>query len=145
MLRINPVLPGVRPVLLLATRIIHGRFYLFLLHISQGALRQLFPIYLSNLTSFIMLSFNLFLVPFSFISSLDLLMRLTPTTNQLNMVQRWRSYVLLSVVGHGYIRQLLRELLLIISGKYFFIGLIDINMTNKLVSKNYQNDLLQIS
>ena len=40
------------------------------------------PYYLSNLTSLIMLTFALLLVPFSCLSSLDLLMRLNPTKIQ---------------------------------------------------------------
>ena len=34
-------------------------------------------------------------------------MRLTPTTNQGSLIWRWRSSGLLSVVGYGYVRQLL--------------------------------------
>ena len=38
-----------------------------------------------------------------------LLIRLTPTTNQDNLVWHWRSGGLLNVVGCGYVRQLLWE------------------------------------
>ena len=38
-----------------------------------------------------------------------LLMRLTPTTNQDNLIWHWRSGGLLNVVGCGYVRQLLWE------------------------------------
>ena len=47
--------------------------------------------------------------PLSFISSLGLLMRLTPTTNQDSMIWPWISYGLLSVIVYGYVLQLLWE------------------------------------
>ena len=42
------------------------------------------------------------------------------------------SYGLLSVVGYGYVRQLLWVWLLPITGNYYFFGLLDIN-TKKLI------------
>ena len=79
---------------------------------------KVFHINTITLTSFIMLPFALLFVPLSCISSLDLLMRLTPTTNQGSLIWRWISYGLLSVVGHGCVRELLQECLLIIDRNY---------------------------
>ena len=91
---------------------------------------QVFPNYLSNLTSFLVFSFALLLVSLFCISYLGLLMSLTTTTNQVSLVWIWISYGLLNVVVFGYVRQFLGELLLLIAGKYFIMGLSDITMTN---------------
>ena len=72
-------------------------------------------------------------------------MGLTPTTNQDSLIWHWRSGGLLSVVGCGFARQLLREWLLLIFGNCFVMGLRETTMTNWSVSENPQNDLLKIS
>ena len=105
-----------------------GRYYILLLLTTQGAKRQVFPIYLSTLTSFLMFPFSLLIVLLSCISSLGILMMFTPTTNQGSLIYRWRSSGLISVVGCGYVCQLLCEWLLLISINYFVVGLIDITM-----------------
>ena len=69
-------------LLLLATSKMRGRLSLLLLQKTQGAQKQFLPIYLSTLSSFLMLTFALLLVPLSCISYLGLLMRLTLTKNQ---------------------------------------------------------------
>ena len=80
--------------------------------------------------------FALLILPLSCISSLGLLMRLTPTTNQGRMIWCWRSSGLLSVVGYDYVWHLIRELRLLIAGKCLVVGIIDITMTNLLVSED---------
>ena len=55
--------PGTGRLLLLATSIMHGRFYLLLLRTTQWAKRLVFPIYLSILNNLLMLPFTLLLVP----------------------------------------------------------------------------------
>ena len=47
--------------------------------------------------------------------------------------------------GCDYVQQLLWELLLLISGNCFIMGLRETTMTNRLVSDNYRNDLLKIA
>ena len=74
-----------------------------------------------------------------------MLMRFNPTTNQDSMIWNWIIGGLLSVVGHGYVRQLLWELLLPIVGNFFVVGLRDTTMTNWSVSESFRNDLLKIA
>ena len=50
-------------------------------------------------------------------------MGLTPTTNQVSLIQRCKISGLFGVVGYGYVRKLLWELILIIDGRYLIIGL----------------------
>ena len=87
--RSNPMVPGAGHLLLLATSIKRGRFNILLLQKTQGSHRQVFPIYLSILTNLLMLPFALLLVPFSCQGFLLLLMRLTPTTSQGNLIWHW--------------------------------------------------------
>ena len=122
-----------------------GRLYLLLLKTTQGEQRRVFPIYLITLSIFLMLPFSLFLFPLSYVSYLDLLMRLNPTKNQGSLIWCWRISGLLSMVGYGYVRQLLWEWLLLIVGNCFIMELREITMKNWLVSDNYWNDLLNIS
>ena len=72
-------------------------------------------------------------------------MRLTPTTNQDNLIWHWRSGGLLNVVGCGYVRQLIWEWLLLIVGNCFVMELRDTTMTNWWVSYNSRKDLLKIA
>ena len=69
------------------------------------------PIYLSTTTRFIMLTFDLLITLLLCLSYLDPLVGLTPTTNTYIMVWRWKTTESLSVVGYGYVRQLLWVLL----------------------------------
>ena len=87
----------------------------------------------------------MFLVPLLCLRYLEQLIMLTPTKNQGGLIWLWISSVLLSVVGYGYVRQLLWEWLLLIIGNYFVMGLRDSNMINLLVSENYHKDLLNIA
>ena len=64
-------------------------------------------IYISTLNFFLMLPFSLLLVIFPCLSYLDMLMRFTTTTDPYSMIQNCESTVLLSVVGYGYVWQLL--------------------------------------
>ena len=77
-----------------------------------------------------MSSFSLLLVPLACISSLDILMRLNPTTNQGSLI--WLRIIsgLLSLVLYGYVRQFLLGRLLLIYGDYFFMGLGETTITN---------------
>ena len=72
-------------------------------------------------------------------------MRLTPTTNQDNMIWHWRSGGLLNVVGYSYVRQLLCKWLLLIVGNCFVVGLRETTMKNWSVSENSLIDLLNIA
>ena len=108
-LRSKSMLPGTGRLLLSATSIMRGRFYLLLLQTTEGAQRLVSPIYLSILTNLLMLSFALFLVPLLCQKINLILMRLNPTTNQDSLIWHWRSDGLLSVVGCGYVQQLLWE------------------------------------
>ena len=128
-----------------ATIITCGRFYFLLLQTIYGAQVQVSPIYLIALTSFLMFTFARLLVPLSCISSSDMLMRLTPTTNHGSLIWYLRSSELLGVVEYGYVQQLLWEWLLIISGNYFVIELSDITIKILSISDNSWNDLLWIS
>ena len=76
------MLPGGRPLIDLDIRIMCRRFSVVLLQKIQGALRQVLPIYLSNVTSFIMFTFAVLLAHLSCISSLGILMSLNTTANQ---------------------------------------------------------------
>ena len=69
----------------------------------QGSHRQVFPIDLSDLTSFILLTFSLLLVLCSFIRSLRMSIRLTLTTNQYSLIWRRISSGLLGLVGYCYV------------------------------------------
>ena len=70
-------------------------------------------------------------------------MRLTPTTNQDNLIFHWRSGGLLNVVGCSYVQQLLWKWLLLIVGNCFVMRLRETTMTNWSVSENSRNDLLK--
>ena len=70
---------------------------------------QVLPIYLSILTSFLMLPFALLLLPLSCISSLEKLMMLNNTTHEGSLICLWISSGLLSVVGYDYVQHLLWE------------------------------------
>ena len=102
-LRNKHMVPRGRLRILLTTGIMCGSFSLLLLQTTQGSHRQVFPIYLISLTSFLMFKFSLLIVPFSCIGSLDLLMSFNPTTNQGSLICIWRSYGLLIVFGYGYV------------------------------------------
>ena len=65
--------------------------------------------------------------------------------NQGSLIQCWKSYGLLILVGYFYVQQLLWELLLLISGNYFFVVLIEITIKNRLVSEISCTNLLLIS
>ena len=88
------------------------------------------------------LIFALFIAPFSRKSSLDLFMRLTPTTNKCSLIWHWIYSGLLSVVGYGYVRHFLWEQLLLNTGNYFVIGLRESTMKKLLASDNSRDDLL---
>ena len=83
---------------------------------------QVFPIYISILNSFLFFQFALLLVPFSCIIYLEQLMRLTPTTNQGSLIWSWIISGLISVVGYGYVQQLICKLILLISGFFLLWG-----------------------
>ena len=136
--------PGTGRLLLSATSIMHGRFYILLLQTTQGAQRLVFPINLSILTNLLMLPFALLVVPLLCQKNL-LLMSLNPTTNQDSLIWHCRSGGLLNLVGCGYVLQLLWEWLLLIFWKIFVMGLRENTMTNSLVSENSWNDLLKIA
>ena len=87
---------------LLAASITIGSFCLSFLCMTQGAKILALTIYLITLNSFIMLVFAMILVPLSCLSSLDLLMRLTPTTNPYSLVYRWKFSGLLIVIFYGF-------------------------------------------
>ena len=96
----------------------------------QGEHIHIIPIYLSTLNIVPMSPFTLLFAPLSCISSLDLLIRLTLTTNQGSLVWSWISSGLTSVVVYGYVRQFIWGLPLLISGKYLFMGLRYTTMKN---------------
>ena len=85
-LRRNPMVPGGTSIIAIGYKYNARKFYILLLHKTQGAQRQALSIYISTLTSFLMLPFTLLLAPFSCISSFAMLIRLTPTTNQVNLI-----------------------------------------------------------
>ena len=62
-----------------------------------------FHIYPSNLTYMLMFPLNLLIIPLSCLSSLDILIRLTPTTNTVSLIYNCKSTGLLIVVGCGYL------------------------------------------
>ena len=82
------MVPVDRTLISIGYKYMRGRFYLLLLRTTQGAQRPVLPIYLSILTNLLMLPFALLFVPllcqFYFLP----LMRLTPTTNQENLIRR---------------------------------------------------------
>ena len=111
------MLPGFRPIISIGYKYNMRKVISFIVTDNAGSTEARIPYYLTILTSFLMFSFILLLVPFYCISSLGMLMRLTATKNQSIMIWCWRSSGLLSVVGYCYLRQYLREVLLLISGK----------------------------
>ena len=68
--------------------------------------------------------------PLSYLSSLEQLMRLTSTTNQCSLIWRCVSSGLLIVVGYGYLQKFLWELILLIYGNCFVVGLRETTMKN---------------
>ena len=81
MLSSKPMIPRGRTLTPIGYKYTTQKVLCFIVTDDAGRKSQLLPIYLSNLNSFLMLPFNLLLIPLSCISSLDLLMRLNPTTN----------------------------------------------------------------
>ena len=71
-------------------------------------------------------------------------MGLTLTTNPGSTILRWKSNGLLSIVGYVYVQQLLWQWLLLIYGKYFVMGLIEITTNFLLISDNSQKKFLSI-
>ena len=65
------------------------------------------PNHLSNLTSFLLLKLELLLIHISCIRSLDISMKLTPTTNPCSQIYHWKRTGLLIAVGFGYILRLI--------------------------------------
>ena len=70
---------------------------------------QVLTIYLSNMDSFLIFLFTLLCVPLSSRTSLGLLIRLIPRTNQGILIWRWRSDGSLSVIGYSYEQQFIWE------------------------------------
>ena len=92
-----------------------------------------------------MLPVALILVPLSCISSLGLLMRSTPTTNQCSLIQSWKSSGLISVFGYSYVLQFLLDWTLLVSSNYFSVRLREKKMKILLVKESYQNELIIIA
>ena len=99
MLRSKPMVPRGRPLITIGYKYNVWKLLFLLLQKTQVAQRQVLTICLSTLTSFLMLPISLLLSPFPYISSLDILMRLTPTTNKGSLIWNWISSGLLSVFG----------------------------------------------
>ena len=79
MLWSKPMKPGGRPIIDIGYNYNARKVQSLLLQTIQGSHRQVLTIYKSILTSLLMFPFAFFLVPLSCISSLEQLMRLTPT------------------------------------------------------------------
>ena len=75
------MVPGDRPIISIGYKYNVWKFFSFI--VTENAWIKYTVLYylLSNLTSFIILTFTLLLFPLSCISPSDLLMSLTPTTN----------------------------------------------------------------
>ena len=70
---------------------------------------------------------------------------MTPKTNQDSLIWYWISGGLLSMIGYGYVRQLIWEWPLLIVGKCFVMGLRETTVKNWSVSENSRNNLLNIA
>ena len=131
--------------LILDTSKIPRRSYHLLLHRGCIALREVFLIYRSILTTFLMSQFSLFLVPLSCINVLVQLMRWTHTTIHVSRILHWKSSGWHNVVGYGCLILLLWGWQLLIFGKCFALGLRGMTMTSSLASGNSRKELLLIA
>ena len=105
MLRINPMVLEGRSLISIGYKYNAQKVLSFII-IENTGITHIVLTYLSKYPDhFSNVIISLLLVPLSCISSLDLLMRLTPTTNQVSLIWGWRSSGLLSVFGYGYVLQ----------------------------------------
>ena len=130
MLGRRTIIPEVRPPIYIGYKYNTQKLVSYISQKTQGEHIHIIPISLSTLNIVPMSPFTLLFAPLSCISSLDLLIRLTLTTNQGSLVWSWISSGLTSVVVYGYVRQFIWGLPLLISGKYLFMGLRYTTMKN---------------
>ena len=103
------VVPGGRPLIANGYKYNVRKVVSFIVIEVSGNTKSGLPYLSKDPDQFSIFPFVLLLVPLSCISSLGLLMRLNPTTNQGNLIYRWRSSGLLSVFGYVYVRQFIWE------------------------------------
>ena len=95
-LRRNNMVPWGSPLIAIGYNY-NARKFIYFIVTDNAGVTQAGLTYLSKYSNqFLMFPFALLLVHFSSIISLDLLMRLTPTTNQGSLILNWESYGLLS-------------------------------------------------
>ena len=124
------MVPSGRPLIVIGYKYNARRVLYFIVTENAGITKTSIP-YLSKYSEkFTNVAINPVSCPLVISKTFLMLMRLTPTTNKDILIWHWRSGGLLSVVGCGYILQLLWEQLLLIVGNCFVVGLRETTMTN---------------
>ena len=129
-LRSNPMVPGDRPLISIGYKYNARKFLSFIVTDNSGSTKTGIP-YLSKYPDqFTNVAFRPVARPLVVSKTFLLLMRLTLTTNQYNLIWHWISGGLLNVVVCGYVQQFLWEWPLLIVGNCFVMGLRETTMKN---------------
>ena len=98
------MLPGERPLTHIGYKYNMWKVICFIDNEDAGNKKADIIYYLSILTHLLILPFTLLILFLSCLSSLNLLIRLTPITNSYSLIYSWNITRVLSVVIYGYVQ-----------------------------------------